>query len=95
MIPIYDLIGGWVDKFRQTFKLNKTPIDLRNEESNNQSRNELGNEMKMEMNKNENDNKSNHQNNNAKMVPVSEMNQIRMDNHNYKENAKYHNPSNY
>jgi len=37
MIPIYDLIGGWVDKFKMTFKLNKTPIDLKNEESNNQS----------------------------------------------------------
>lgn len=95
MVPIYDLIGGWVDKFRQSFKLNKAPIDLRNEDSNNQSQNQQGIENRIEMNKNENNNISNHQNNNAKMVPISDMNQIRTNNQMYNQNARYQSPSNF
>jgi hypothetical protein len=93
MVPIYDLIGGWVDKFRSSFKLNKAPIDLRNEESNNHSQNQAPNEMRIDLNKNENNNLSNYQNNNPKMVQVSEMNQIRMSNQMYNESANYHNPN--
>jgi len=94
MMPIYDLIGGWIDKFKNSFKLNKAPIDLRNEESNNHSNNQEGNEMRIYMKNNENNNISNYQNNNPKMVPVSGMNQIMINNNIYNENLKYHHPSN-
>ena len=94
MLPIYDLIGGWVDKFKSSFKLYKARIDLRNEESNNQSQNQAGNEIRSNENKNENNNISNYKNNYPKTVPVSETYQIEMDNQINNENAKYHHPSN-
>jgi len=94
MIPIHDLIGGWVNKFKNSFKLNKAPVDLRNEESNNKSQNLSGNEIRLDIIKDENKKISNHQNDNPKMVPILEMNQIKMNYDINEEKTKYHFQSN-
>lgn len=51
MMPIYDLISGWVDKFKNYFKLTKTAIDLKEEEKINQIKNLTGNDIILEVNK--------------------------------------------
>jgi len=94
MLPIYDLIGGWVDKIKHAFKLNKVPVDLKNEDTNNQSQNQNNrNDIRIDIDSSSNNNnisnsKNKFQNNFSKIVPISGMN----DNINnpYDEKIKYH-----
>ncbi len=91
MIPINDLINGWVNKFKYAFKLNKDPTDLKNEEFNNQSENIIVNNLRFDLKKDVNNtNITNSKNNLSKIIPLSEINYSENREQNNSKYVKYH-----